>query len=209
MRFRTFTRLRQPWRLAVAALSSDSGGAPHAILGVSHDASPATVKTAFKRLALKLHPDIPGSGCEVRYREARGAMEAMLLRSSAPRAGASSHGPSWARARRADADAADAEDEDPELEREYAEMMRRRAAQDQRESAEERAWFMRGFRVLCIYVFVGAVVKYGILRAVAEVRERGWADSWIEPVDVRPYSGTRSAAPPASEVERSKGAAAR
>lgn len=54
---------------------------PHEVLGVQLDASAAEIRTAFKRLALKFHPDKVGGSAE-RFREIAAAYEALASRSS-------------------------------------------------------------------------------------------------------------------------------
>lgn len=160
--------------------------AHHTVLGVSSDATPTEIKRAFKMRALKLHPDIPGTGCALKYNECQLAMDAMLhiheLRYSQHREGG---GPSWAQARRAQADVADAAESDADEEaHEYA-RMRREAAQEtryyERTEAEYNAWKMRTLRLLCLYVAFGTVVKYALVNIIVEVRELGWVENWVTP----------------------------
>jgi hypothetical protein len=94
-------------------------------------------------------------------------------------------GPSWAQARRAQADKADAAESDADEEaHEYA-RMRREAAQEKRDyertEAEYNAWKMRTLRLLCLYVAFGTVVKYALVNIIVEVRERGWLENWVTP----------------------------
>ena len=163
--------------------------AHHTVLGVSSDATPTEIKRAFKMRALKLHPDIPGTGCALKYNECQLAMNAMLRNHGNYGSRYSQHreggGPSWAQARRAQADAADAAESDADEEaHEYA-RMRREAAQEKRDyertEAEYNAWKMRTLRLLCLYVAFGTVVKYALVNIIVEVRERGWLENWVTP----------------------------
>jgi molecular chaperone DnaJ len=61
---------------------------PHRILGVRDDATPAEIRTAFRRAAMRHHPDRnPGdAGAAERFRIARAAYEELLRREACSRA---------------------------------------------------------------------------------------------------------------------------
>lgn len=49
---------------------------PHEVLGVAPDASLSAVRAAYKRLAMKYHPDRPG-GDLVRFQQVQAAFDAL------------------------------------------------------------------------------------------------------------------------------------
>merc|ERR1712113_1093062 len=50
----------------------------HEVLGVDPFASEEEVKAAFRRLALRFHPDVAGLGTEAEFREAKAAHDELL-----------------------------------------------------------------------------------------------------------------------------------
>tara|TARA_B110001452_G_scaffold140740_1_gene117036 strand:- start:265 stop:666 length:402 start_codon:yes stop_codon:yes gene_type:complete len=53
--FQRFSSVLPPPQLAIR--SSHSRAGPHELLGIARDATPAEIDAAYRRMALKLHPD--------------------------------------------------------------------------------------------------------------------------------------------------------
>ena len=135
---------------------------PHETLGVAPDANHDDVKRAFKALALRLHPDIPGSGNQKRYLEAQLAMEAML------RSRPASFGPKWQAECEAEARAKEEAREWEELRRD-----RERRREDETVTNADRKRSARLLKLVILYVLLGAVVKIAAVKLVMATRESG------------------------------------
>lgn len=48
-------------------------------LGVPHDATTVAIRTAYRGLALRYHPDVPGTGSAQRFREIQEAYETLSV----------------------------------------------------------------------------------------------------------------------------------
>ena len=72
-------RSRAPVRVCASASTSASGGSrrsPYVVLGVDPSADKRAVKAAFRKVALKVHPDVnPSPDAAVRFQEAKDAYE--------------------------------------------------------------------------------------------------------------------------------------
>ena len=152
---------------------------PHDVLGVPPDASRQQIKDAFRRLALRHHPDVP-TGCLNRYQGIRSAFDSMLQTHDTSRSHQFADRPSWAASRRARADVCDTEEEE-ELAKEYEELRRRArsASQDAQTIARDRESMLRGLRLLCMYICIGGLVKYALLGCADHVRDCGWVDAYV------------------------------
>ena len=144
------------------------------ILGVAPTASTAEIKAAFRREALKCHPDLPG-GSEARFRELQEATQAMLA-SRRPGASAQARHDEWAARGHAQQ-----QEEDEELRREWEEDVR--AERERRKmSSDELERNRRLFRLICAWVTLGAIFKLVLLQMASSARKEPLLAAYTQPV---------------------------